>query len=473
MTDFSPYLSDQLDGSEITLIPVTVTDLDDPAKITPSERQWMDVHGFTAKQGSFCFIAGKKGDLACAFVGVGDENPKASDLWWLASIAASLPAGRFAIAEETVDEAAIKAAALGWVLAQYDFAIYKEQSDRKDRVLCLGGVGNLRLITHITNAVALVRDMVNTPTEDMGPAHIQAIIEALAEEHGAIASSVSGQVLKDEFPAIHAVGRAAAEGREPRLLELNWQSDKASSDSLTLAIVGKGVCFDTGGLNLKPGGSMELMKKDMGGAAHAIALASLIMAEELPLKMQLLVPAVENAVAGNAFRPGDIIDTRLGKTVEIGNTDAEGRLILCDALTYASETSPDVMLDFATLTGAARVALGPDLPATFCNDDALFDRLNTASHAVGDPLWRLPLWAPYDELLNSPNADMNNISGGPFAGSITAGLYLQRFVGEGIKWVHFDTFAWNPVAKAGRPKGGEALGLRASFQLIIDLIAAD
>lgn len=460
-------LSATLNGSEIPLIPLTTTDFEDPAKVTEKERNWMDVHHFTAAKGSHCLMADKDGGLACVFIGMGDEAPTAHDPWWLASVVPALPEGRYAVTADAVDDDALRTAALGWVLAHYDFAVYKEKSTVRGRTLCLGAVLDSQTTLHLAQATALVRDMVNTPAEDMGPDTLEAIVKELSNSHGADVSVVTGEELEEGFPAIHAVGRATE--RAPRLIELNWQSDQydnTSEDSLSLAVVGKGVCFDTGGLNLKPGGSMELMKKDMGGAAHAVALASLIMAENLPLKLQLLIPAVENSVAGNAFRPGDVLDTRLGLTVEIGNTDAEGRLILCDALSYACEQGPDMILDFATLTGAARVALGPDLPATYTNDDALWTQLESASRTVQDPLWRLPLWAPYDEMLNSPIADMNNISGGPFAGSITAALYLQRFIENDISWVHFDTFAWNPKDRAGRPKGGEAQGLRASFEAI-------
>jgi leucyl aminopeptidase len=269
-------------------------------------------------------------------------------------------------------------------------------------------------------------------------------------------------LLARTFPTIHAVGRAAAVGREPRLIDLRW--GRKGDPRLTL--VGKGVCFDSGGLDIKPAAGMLLMKKDMGGAAHALALAGLVMAAKLRVRLRLLIPAVDNAIDGSAFRPGDIIRTRAGHSVEIGNTDAEGRLVLCDALALAGEESPDLIVDFATLTGAARVALGPDLPALFANDDTLANGLVAAAEAVGDPVWRLPLWQPYTEMLKSDVADFGNNASGSFAGAITAALYLEKFVDSKTPWAHLDTFAWMPAAKPGRPKGGEALGLRAVWEFI-------
>jgi leucyl aminopeptidase len=270
------------------------------------------------------------------------------------------------------------------------------------------------------------------------------------------------EALVKGYPMIHAVGQAAAKGREPRLIELEWGNPAHPR----IAIIGKGVCFDSGGLDIKPSSGMRLMKKDMGGAAHALALAGLVMAARLPVRLHLLIPAVENSIAGNAFRPGDVLRTRKGLTVENTNTDAEGRLVLGDAITRAAEETPTLILDFATLTGAARVALGPDLPATFANDDALAEALLAAGTAVYDPLWRMPLWDGYDDMLSSDIADMVNAPDGGFAGAVTAALFLRRFVPEGTPWAHFDTFAWRPSAKPGRPKGGEALGLRAAWAML-------
>jgi leucyl aminopeptidase len=307
-----------------------------------------------------------------------------------------------------------------------------------------------------------VRDLVNTPAADMGPAELEAAAEMLARDHGATLSVTRGDALEQGYPMIHAVGMAAARGREPRLIELEW----GQADHPRLALVGKGVCFDTGGLDIKPSAAMRLMKKDMGGAAHALALADLVMRLRLPVRLHLLVAAVENAVAGNAFRPGDVLKTRKGLTVENTNTDAEGRLVLGDALTRAVEAKPELILDFATLTGAARVALGPDLPALFANDDALAAALIDAGTAANDPLWRLPLWDGYDEMLKSDIADLVNAAEGGFAGSITAALFLRRFVPKDIAWAHLDLFAWRPAARPGRPKGGDAMGLRAAWAML-------
>jgi leucyl aminopeptidase len=308
----------------------------------------------------------------------------------------------------------------------------------------------------------LVRDLVNTPAEDMGPAALEAECEKLAQTYSAKLKVTKGDALENGYPMVHAVGRAAERKHAPRLLHLEWGSDKDPA----LAIVGKGVCFDSGGLDIKPAAGMRLMKKDMGGAAHAIALAGLVMGAGLKVKLHLYVPAVENAIAGNAFRPGDILSSRKGLTVEIGNTDAEGRLILGDALTRASEDNPDLIIDFATLTGAARVALGPDLPALMARHDETADALIAAGKACGDEPWRLPLPDAYREYLNSDVADLGNISGNPYAGASVAGLFLDRFVAEGIDWAHFDTFAWRPSPKPGRPKGGAALGLRAAWHML-------
>ena len=311
-------------------------------------------------------------------------------------------------------------------------------------------------------AVIRVRDLVNTPAEDMGPAQLEAEARALAKAHHATIHVISGDALERDYPMVHAVGRAAARSHAPRLIEIEW-GDPAHP---RLAIVGKGVCFDSGGLDMKPSSAMALMKKDMGGAAHALALAGLVMGAGLPVRMHVLVPAVENAVSGNAFRPGDVLRSRAGLSVEITNTDAEGRLVLGDALTRACETRPELLIDFATLTGAARVALGPDLPAMFARTDATANGLLAAGLERDDPCWRLPLHDGYREMLKSDVADLQNSPSGGFAGATVAALFLDRFVAEGVDWAHFDTFAWRPAAKPGRPKGGEALGLRASWGLI-------
>ncbi|MDP9164269.1 MAG: leucyl aminopeptidase family protein, partial [Pseudomonadota bacterium] len=314
----------------------------------------------------------------------------------------------------------------------------------------------------LAQATAMVRDLVDTPASDMGPADLEEAVRALAGAHGATVTTTLGDALEQGYPMIAAVGRGAERSRAPRLIELTWGRD----DAPRVAIVGKGVCFDSGGLDIKPASGMRLMKKDMGGAAHALALAGLVMAERLPLRLHLLIPAVENSVSATAFRPGDILASRAGKSVEIDNTDAEGRLVLGDALARAVEEEPELILDFATLTGAARVALGPDLPATFINDEPTAAQLLAAAHEHADPIWRMPLWDGYDEMLKSDLADLANAADSPFAGAITAALFLRRFVPEGTPWAHFDTFAWRPAARPGRPKGGEAMGLRAAFALL-------
>jgi len=306
-----------------------------------------------------------------------------------------------------------------------------------------------------------VRNLVNTPTEHLGPQQLADAVAEVAAQHGAVCRTVVGdQLLDQNFPAIHAVGRASDSA--PRLVELTWGDEKAP----LLALVGKGVCFDTGGLDMKNASGMALMKKDMGGAAHALALAQLVMEHQLPVRLLLLIPAVENSVSGNAYRPGDIIATRKGLSVEIGNTDAEGRVILSDALALACEQHPDLLIDFATLTGAARVALGPDLPALFSNDPGLALELQNAGLAVEDPMWPMPLYQPYIEQIKSPIADLNNSSKSPYGGCITAALFLEHFVTEGTPWVHIDTFAWNASNRPGRPEGGEAVGMRAVFRYL-------
>jgi leucyl aminopeptidase len=378
--------------------------------------------------------------------------------WCLAKLAETLPEGSYRLATGTPGPAA-----LGWLLAHYRFDRYlRDDKGTGPRVLLTSDPARIDETLRLAEAVALVRDLVNTPAADMGPPHLEAEAARLAKAFDAALTVTRGADLETGYPMIHAVGLAAARDFAPRLIELEW----GNPDHPRLAIIGKGVCFDSGGLDIKPSSGMRLMKKDMGGAAHALALAQLVMVARLPVRLHLLVPAVENAVAGNAFRPGDVLISRQGLTVEIANTDAEGRLVLADALTKASEGKASLIIDFATLTGAARVALGPDLPATFANDDDLATAVLAAGSATDDPLWRMPLHDGYDEMLKSDIADLNNSPDGGFAGSVTAALFLQRFVPDGTPWLHLDTFAWRPVAKPGRPKGGEALGLRAVWAML-------
>ena len=421
----------------------------------PRIRTAIAAHKLTGKAGNRAVLPGDNAEdwsmlLVC------DEAETSP--FRIASLGEQLPEGTYRLATGEPG-----AAMLGWVLAQYRFDRYrKDETAQGPRVLLTGEPGRIEETLRLAEATYKVRDLVNTPASDMGPADLEEEVAALAKTSGATFTVTRGDALEQGYPMIHAVGMAAARGREPRLIELEWGDPKHPR----LALVGKGVCFDTGGLDIKPSAGMRLMKKDMGGAAHAIALAGLVMAQRLPVRLHLLIAAVENSVAGNAFRPGDVLKTRLGLTVENTNTDAEGRLILGDALAKAVEAKPGLILDFATLTGAARVALGPDLPALFANDDALAGAMLDAGDGVKDPLWRLPLWDGYDEMLKSDIADMVNAPDGPFAGPITAALFLRRFVPKDIAWAHLDLFAWRPAAKPGRPKGGDAMGLRATWAML-------
>ena len=396
------------------------------------------------------------GDSWFAVAGVADPDNLSS--WCMAKLAEVLPEGIYRRAGSEPGKAM-----LGWVTGQYRFDRYRKESEAQGpRILLTGEAKAIGPALAEAEATAWVRDLVNTPAEDMGPAQLEAAAEALAKAHTAELKVTRGDALERGFPMVHMVGRAAARSHAPRMIELQWGDPKHPR----VAIVGKGVCFDSGGLDIKPSSSMLLMKKDMGGAAHALALARLVMASGMKLRLHLLVPAVENAVAGNAFRPGDVLSSRAGISVEIGNTDAEGRLILGDALTRAAEEKPELVLDFATLTGAARAALGPDLPALFARRDETANALLAAGTEADDPCWRLPLWEGYRDYLNSDIADLGNSHSNGFAGASVAALFLDRFVPEGMDWVHFDTFAWRPAAKPGRPKGGDALGLRAAWRML-------
>lgn len=396
------------------------------------------------------------GDGWFAVGGVADTDDLSS--WCMAKLAEVLPAGTYRRVGGEPGPALF-----GWQTGQYRFTRYHIDADAPGpRVLLTKDAKAIEPAIAEAKAAMKVADLVNTPAEDMGPEAIEAEVETLARKHKAKLSVVKGDQLAREYPMVHAVGRAAAREHAPRLLHLTWGDEKHP----VLAIVGKGVCFDSGGLDIKGASGMALMKKDMGGAAHAIALAGLVMGAGLKVRLHLIVPTVENAISGNAFRPGDVLQSRKGLTVEIGNTDAEGRLILGDALTRASEEQPDLILDFATLTGAARVALGPDLPALMARRDETADALIAAGKAHDDEPWRLPLPPAYLDYLKSDIADTNNAASNGFAGASVAGLFLDRFVGEDIDWAHFDTFAWRPAARPGRPKGGAALGLRAAWHML-------
>ena len=392
------------------------------------------------------------------FVVSGVANPESLSSWCLAKLADDLPEGTYRVVNADPGPAMF-----GWITGQYRFTRYRsDDKPQGARILLTTQVGQIDGYTAEAKAECRLRDLVNTPAEDMGPAALEAECERLAKAHKADLTVVRGDALEQGYPMVHAVGRAAARHHAPRLMHMTW-GDPAHP---VLAVVGKGVCFDTGGLDIKPSSGMRLMKKDMGGAAHALALAGLIMGARLKVRLHLLIPAVENAISGSAFRPGDVLNSREGLTIEIHNTDAEGRLILGDALTRASEENPDLIVDFATLTGAARVALGPDLPAMMARRDETADAFLAAGKAIDDNPWRLPLPEAYREYLSSDFADLANASANPFAGASVAGLFLDRFVGEGIDWVHFDTFAWNPTPRPGRSRGGRGLGLRASWHAI-------
>jgi leucyl aminopeptidase len=423
-------------------------------QLTTSQRGALEAQKFDG--GGYQTAIVPDGDSWFAVGGVADPDSLSS--WCMAKLAESLPAGTYRRAK-----GAPGPAVHGWQTAQYVFDRYKRpERPVGPRVLLTQDVGAIDGAIAEAQAVCLVRDLVNTPAEDMGPAALEEQCETLAKQHSATLKVTMGDTLEQEYPMIHAVGRAAARHHAPRLLHLTWGKE----GDPVLAIVGKGVCFDSGGLDVKSSTGMLLMKKDMGGAAHAIALAGLVMRAGLPVRLHLLVPAVENAISSNSFRPGDVLRSRKGLSVEIGNTDAEGRLVLGDALQRASEEGPALILDFATLTGAARVALGPDYPALMAREDATAAALIDAGRAHDDEPWRLPLPDAYREWLNSDIADTNNAHGNAFAGASVAGLFLDKFVGDGIDWAHFDTFAWRPQAKPGRPKGGDAYGLRAAWHML-------
>jgi len=419
-------------------------------------RAWAEAQGFTAKPGQVLLLPDANGKPLRALAGL----PQDANLWAYAAIAAALPPGDYALATAPGNATD---AALGWALAGYRYERYRKPAAKAlPRLVWPKGADKAR-VAALYDGMALARDLINAPSNDMGPAELAAAAQSVAKRHKATFRVIVGEaLLKANYPLVHMVGRAAAKHRAPRLIDLNWGNPKAPK----VTLVGKGVCFDTGGLDIKPSSGMLIMKKDMGGAAIMLGLAQAIMALKLPIRLRLLIPAVENAISGDAFRPGDIVRSRKGLTVKIGNTDAEGRLILADALAEADAEQPELLINAATLTGAARVALGPDLPALFSTDDALADAMLAAGRATADPFWRLPLHAPYREFLDSKIADINNAGDTPFAGSITAALFLRDFVSHTKAWAHLDVYAWTARPKPGRPAGGEAMGLRALLQLL-------
>jgi leucyl aminopeptidase len=424
-------------------------------------RSWLEGSGFEAKPGSTALLPGADGGPAGALVVLSEP----AEPWDVAAAYPRLTTGDWRLAPFEAD-LDLGQAALGWALASYRFDRYRKRESRQLRLAVDEDASTLRAKS-IAEAIYLARDLINTPAADLGPAELAEAIQGVAERFGARCWTIVGDdLVAQNYPTIFAVGQASA--RVPRMIDLTWGQDSAPR----VTLVGKGVCFDTGGLDLKNSSGMLLMKKDMGGAAVMLGVAQAVMALSLPVRLRLLVGAVENSVSGDAFRPGDVIRTRKGLTVEIGNTDAEGRLVLSDLLAEADQERPDLLIDCATLTGAARVALGPDLPAVFTPDDQLAADLMAAGTAAFDPLWRLPLYKPYREMIDSPIADINNAGAGGFAGAITAALFLQAFVEQTRTWAHVDLYAWNPKDRPGRPKGGEATALRALFAAIERRFAA-
>jgi leucyl aminopeptidase len=430
------------------------------APLSETQRTWLEQQGFKGTARKLALLPGPDGALAGAVLGLGEErggDPMEKAELAVGLLPGLLPAGCYHLADEPGEP---ELAAVAWGLGAYRFRRYKSAGgDDGPQLKVPRGADHARALALI-EAVWLGRDLINTPASDMGPEELEDAARQLAKTHGAEVSSVVGDaLLTKNFPLIHAVGRASP--RAPRLIDVRW--GRAGHRQITL--VGKGIAFDTGGLDIKPASGMLIMKKDMGGAASALALGHMIMSAKLDVRLRILIPAAENSIAGNAFRPGDVIASRAGRTVEIGNTDAEGRLVLADALALADEEKPVTVISFATLTGAARVALGPDLPPLYCDDDGLAQAIVAAGNRVGDPVWRMPFWSAYEANLDSAVADMNNVSESPFAGSVTAALFLRRFVKQ-ARYVHLDIYGWRQAAKALGPKGGEPQAARAIFEVL-------
>jgi len=444
-------------GGAVPLTTVTKDALPGWRETAPAhERDWVGAIGFAAEPGKVALLPGKDGGLGRVLIGAGGSE---AAMWTLAGLSETLPEGNYRL-DALPAGADASRLALGWALGAYAFTRYREKKKAGGARLAWPKDADRGLVGRLAGAVFLARDLITTPASDMGPEELAAAAAAVAEAAGAQCRVVVGdELLRENYPTIHAVGRAST--RAPRLVDIVWGDPAAPK----VTLVGKGVCFDSGGLDLKAASGMLNMKKDMAGAAIVLGLGQAIMAAGLKVRLRVLMPCVENAVSGNAFRPRDVIRTRKGLTVEIGNTDAEGRLILCDGLAEAASEDPAMIVDVATLTGAARVALGPELPALFCNDDALAAGLLASGTAEDDPMWRMPLWKPYRSNLDSKVADINNVSEGPQGGAITAALYLQEFV-SGVPWAHFDVMAWNGRGKPGRPEGAEAQTLRAVYSYI-------
>jgi leucyl aminopeptidase len=449
-------------GHATPTIPVTfvtsATWREQRERLGAHERAFADASGFEPKAGRHMLLPGPEDRLAGVLFALEGADDPSKDLFRPGALVGALPAGAYRFANPPHDA---KLAALAFALGSYRFTRYRKQDDKELKLELPGNVDGDDL-GRIVEGVCLARDLINTPANDMGPAELEEAARSLAGRHGAHVRSIVGdELLAEQFPLVHAVGRAAA--RAPRLIDIIW----GDPGHPKVTLVGKGVCFDTGGLDIKPESGMLNMKKDMGGAATMLGLAHMLMDRGAKLRLRLLIPAVENAISGAAFRPRDVYRSRKGLTVEIGNTDAEGRLILADALALADEEQPELVADMATLTGAARVALGADLPPFYTDDDGLAADLARCATAENDPLWRMPLWRPYDALLDSKVADLNNVSSGNFGGSITAALFLRRFVGAAKAWLHFDIFAWNQTGKPGRPEGAECQAARALYALLV------
>jgi leucyl aminopeptidase len=422
-----------------------------PDSLSPEQRDWFEATDFAAKPGTYAFLP-DGGSLAGIVAGVSKTEASPLLAGWLAS---AMPKGDYRLDWEQED---VQLAAIAWAMGRYGFQDFKSSRSANRKRLQLPADADREAAANIAGAVWFGRDLINRPANDLGPHELEAAVRDVAAYFGAECQSIVGDdLLTENFPLIHAVGRASP--RAPRLIELNW----GASDAPRITLVGKGICFDTGGLNIKVGTAMTLMKKDMGGAAATLALAAMIMGAKLPVRLRLLIASAENSISGNAFRPGDVLKSRAGLTIEIGNTDAEGRLVLADALALADEDGPEKLFSFATLTGSARIALGPDLPPIYSTDSALADDLTRTGMEIDDPMWPMPFWAPYDTMLKARTGDINSVASSPFAGSILAALFLKRFVKTADSYTHFDIYGWVPKTQPGKPIGGEPQCARAVF----------
>ncbi|MGD1895333.1 MAG: M17 family metallopeptidase [Phormidesmis sp.] len=440
-------------------IPLSFVTEDQIKRDYVNQSVWLEMSGFTGTAGSYCLLPSKEGELERVLVG----KPKAFDTWTLGRLAQTLPAQKYSLVDDFSPEIATKLC-LGWTLGQYRFTRYKQLADALPE-LEFPESADQHYITAAAEATYLVRDLINTPALDMGPKNLADAAEQLADRFNAQYSVTVGEaLLESNYPMIYAVGQANSHSstQAPRLIDIRW----GNPDAPKVTLVGKGVCFDTGGLNMKSSAGMKLMKKDMGGSAQVLGLAKMIMQLKVPVALRVLIPAVENSISGNSTRPSDVLTSRQGTTVEIGNTDAEGRLVLADALSEASSESPELLIDCATLTGAARVAVGAEIAALFCNDETTATALLQAGLKTDDPLWQLPLHEPYRAMLDSKVAALNNISSTPYGGSITAALFLREFTQNQNPWIHIDFMAYNMRGLPGRPEGGEAMGMRALFSMI-------